>query len=218
MIKTILMLQKRRIPKQANFTRLNPKITLQTGEQICIPVESRDWKAQKRVAMVTNYGAAGSNVAMVLQEPTYTSRSPMDGYRECLPSAVPFFVAARTEESIREYCKALQTTILDAAQLNNGTVQDIAFNLARKQNRDMEYSVTFTTVSGNYAELREGLEGIVSGRTRIEKKNQAAHPVVLCFGGQTGNTASISKSVVESSELLRFHVVSLLPLSRSESI
>ncbi|GAB1210993.1 Non-reducing polyketide synthase trt4 [Aspergillus terreus] len=206
MLKTILMLQKRRIPKQANFTRLNPMITLQKEDQIFIPVESTDWKAEKRVAMVTNYGAAGSNAAIVLQEPTCTSRTPISGYREYLPSVIPVFVAARTEESIREYCKALQTAFLEAPQVNNVEVQDIAFNLARKQNRDMEYSVAFTTASGNDAELRERLEDIVSGRTRIEKKCQAAHPVVLCFGGQTGNTASISQNLVQSSELLRFHL------------
>ncbi|KAL2826216.1 hypothetical protein BDW59DRAFT_161055 [Aspergillus cavernicola] len=207
MLKTTLMIQKHRIPKQANFTRLNPKIAFQEKEKIMIPTKSIDWEAEKRVAMVTNYGAAGSNAAIILREhssaPPSTSPS---GVRQCLPSAVPFFVSARTEESLRSYCQALQSTIREAAQSNMGTVQDLAYNLARKQNREMENFVTFSTASGETAELLQRLDSVAFGSTKAERQHQPPYPVILCFGGQTGNTASISRDLFESSELLRFHL------------
>ncbi|KAL5334680.1 hypothetical protein BJX70DRAFT_402312 [Aspergillus crustosus] len=206
MLKTILMLQKHAIPKQANFTRLNPKIAFDERDRILIPTKSIEWKADKRVAMITNYGAAGSNAAIVLKEPNTTPNVPLSGRRGRLPSALPFFIAARTEESIREYCQTLQTTVLETAHISNGDVQDIAYNLARKQNRDMEYSVSFSADSENSADVRKRLDDIVSGRTKIDKKCRTPYPVVLCFGGQTGETACVSKDLAESSDLLSFHL------------
>lgn len=209
MLKTILMLQKRRIPKQANFSRLNPRITLNERDHIEIPIQSIDWEAEKRVAMVTNYGAAGSNAAIVLREPASTPATSNSAHRETLPSHVPFYVSARTEESLRSYCEALQSTIREVAQSGTDTVQHIAYNLARKQNRDMEHFVTFPAAAEESSELMARLGSIASARTQVERRPQSSHPVIICFGGQTGDTASISRELFESCELLRFHVVSL---------
>ncbi|KAL4812411.1 hypothetical protein BDW67DRAFT_188682 [Aspergillus spinulosporus] len=206
MLKTVLMLQKRRIPKQANFSRLNPKIALDEREQIEIPTRSIDWEAEKRVAMVTNYGAAGSNAAIILGEPASTPITSISVHREVLPSYVPFYVSARTEESLRSYCEALQSTICEVAQSDTDTVQHIAYNLARKQNRDMEHFVTFPTASGEASELLARLKSIASAHTQVERRAQSSHPVILCFGGQTGDTASISRELFESCELLRLHM------------
>ncbi|CBF80428.1 hypothetical protein AN8383.2 [Aspergillus nidulans FGSC A4] len=206
MLKTILMIQKRRIPKQANFRRLNPRITLNERNHIEIPTQSIDWEAEKRVAMVTNYGAAGSNAAIVLREPASTPATSNSAHRETLPSHVPFYVSARTEESLRSYCEALQSTIREVAQSGTNTVQHIAYNLARKQNRDMEHFVTFPAAAGEPSELMTRLGSIASAHTQVERRSQSFHPVIICFGGQTGDTASISRNLFESCELLRFHV------------
>jgi acyl transferase domain-containing protein len=209
LLKTILMLQKGKIPKQANFTQLNPKITVNQEDRMSIPTSLIPWKTQKRVAMVTNYGAAGSNAAIVLKEPISTPTALCSDEKERLPSTVPFFVAAQTEESLREYCQALKGRLLNGAHLESIAVQDLAFNLARKQNRSMEFSVSFTN-SSSVTELHERLDDIISDRMNIQKKAHTSNPVVLCFGGQTGNKASISKSLVASSALLRLHLVSPL--------
>lgn len=209
LLKTILMLQKGKIPKQANFTQLNPKITVKQEDQMLIPTSSIRWKAQKRVAMVTNYGAAGSNAAIVVKEPISTPPTLSSGAKERLPAVVPFLIAAQTEESLREYCQALKVTLPQEARLESSVVQDLAYNLARKQNRSMELSVSFTT-SDSVTELHERLDEVITGRANIEKKAHTSKPVVLCFGGQTGNKSSISKSIVASSEILRLHLVSPL--------
>ncbi|OOQ86839.1 polyketide synthase [Penicillium brasilianum] len=205
LLKTILMLQKGKIPKQANFTQLNPKIIVNQEDQMSIPTSLIRWKTQKRVAMVTNYGAAGSNAAIVLKEPIPTPTALCSDEKERLLSAVPFFVAAQTEESLREYCQALKARLLNGAHLESIAVQDLAFNLARKQNRSMEFSVSFTN-SSSVTELHERLDDVISGRMNIVKKTHTFNPVVLCFGGQTGNKASISESLVASSALIRLHL------------
>ncbi|CAI7616564.1 unnamed protein product [Penicillium glandicola] len=68
LIKTLLMTQHSQIPPQANFNNLNPRINLY-GEKIGIPLILQPWNAEPRVALVSNFGAAGSMSAMIVQEP-----------------------------------------------------------------------------------------------------------------------------------------------------
>ncbi|KAL2802294.1 hypothetical protein BJX63DRAFT_438016 [Aspergillus granulosus] len=206
MLKTILMLQKHKIPKQANFSRLNPKIA--PSSQIIVPTRTIEWESANRVAMVTNYGAAGSNAAIVVREPSF-SATPLTGEhhsRPRLPTTAPFFISAQTEESLRSYCQALQGTIRVAEASDTGAVNDIVYNLARKQNRNMDYFVVFLAASQDSSDVLAYLEDIASGRTKVERQPQTPYPTILCFGGQTGNTANISEDLYECSELLRHYL------------
>lgn len=67
LIKTILMMQNRAIPRQANYVSVHPKITLIPG-QLSIPTETLPWTTNTLVACVNNYGAARSIAAMVVKE------------------------------------------------------------------------------------------------------------------------------------------------------
>jgi acyl transferase domain-containing protein len=68
LIKTILMIQNKTIPKIANFKHLNPKIKPLGKDHILIPTQSREWKVAKHIALINNYGAGGNNAAMVVKE------------------------------------------------------------------------------------------------------------------------------------------------------
>jgi len=69
LIKIILMMQYREIPRQANFTSLNPKIDAFTESRMAIPTITRHWDSVFYAACVNNYGAAGSNAAALVCEP-----------------------------------------------------------------------------------------------------------------------------------------------------
>jgi acyl transferase domain-containing protein len=202
MLKTILMIQKRRIPKQANFSCLNPRIVTHEQDQIAIPTQSLEWKAAKRVALVTNYGAAGSNAAIVVKEPI---KPGVD--RSTWPARVPFIITAKTEESLREYCRELQHTLLAQQQGSGSATHHLAYNLAAKQNRRLQYQLSF---SCEPAEVATRLQDIAAGRSKPARCTAPSPPVVLCFGGQTGDTASISPTLVENCDILRSHLVSIL--------
>jgi acyl transferase domain-containing protein len=206
MLKTILMIQKRRIPKQANFSSLNPRIVTYGDDQIAIPTQSLDWKAAERVALVTNYGAAGSNAAIVVKQPGNASNRPAT---DCStwPGRVPFIIAAKTEESLREYCRELQYTLQAEQQASHSATHHLAYNLAAKQNRQLECLVSF---SCEPVEVSARLQDIADGRSKPVRCIQPSPPVILCFGGQTGDTASISPTLVENCDILRSHLVSIL--------
>ncbi|KAK1998330.1 thiolase-like protein, partial [Colletotrichum falcatum] len=69
LIKTLLMIQHRAIPRQVHFQSPHPKIILVVPGRISIPTETIPWTANTLVACVNNYGAAGSIAAMLVTEP-----------------------------------------------------------------------------------------------------------------------------------------------------
>ncbi|KAF3064674.1 Conidial yellow pigment biosynthesis polyketide synthase [Daldinia childiae] len=215
-IKTLLMMQYGIIPKQPNFTRLNPKIPALEPDKMAIASQARPWHTStRRAALINNYGAAGSNAAIVVRE--YRRSSAAEDVINQLPEdnkiEYPIFISAKTAESVRAYSAALKS-FLD----RNPSIQlsDVAYNLARKQNRMLEYASTWTTAS--LSALRKDLEAIASSsrpvlqRSIDRKKKTAATqwpaPVVLCFGGQTGRSIYLSRDLVQNTPFLRAHLES----------
>lgn len=194
LIKTLLMMQHKTIPKLANFRQLNPKIEPLGNDHVLIPTLSREWKATKRVALINNYGAGGNNAAMVVEE-----RSQPPTARVKL-SHFPIFISGKTTNAIQSYCEVLKTS------LSGKDLGDVAYNLAIKQNRDFEN--TLVLVSTSNQDLANQLEGAASGTVELQKIPTQTPSVVLCFGGQDGKIAHVSKSLYDNSVLLQQHLVS----------
>ncbi|KAJ5827566.1 hypothetical protein N7447_004329 [Penicillium robsamsonii] len=206
LLKTVLMIQKGRIPKQANFSRLNPKIPSAEKENISIPDKSVSWESTYPAAMVTNYGAAGSNAALLVKQ--HASPSFTSDYVGACASEVPIFISAKSQESLLAYCEALHSFVNDRSlSPNESLLQDVAYNLAIKQNREMDYIATFSTSSSDTKSFLNELTQVISTNAHSRKKPANPLPVILCFGGQTGNTASISEDLYNSCGHLRFHLM-----------
>ncbi|KAJ5952971.1 CAZyme family CE10 [Penicillium vulpinum] len=204
LLKTVLMMQKHQIPKQANFVQLNPKIPALDDAAIAIPTKSIHWPSAatlNAVAMVTNYGAAGSNAALVVKQ--YKARSESSNTL-LPPSEVPVFLAATSAESLRSYCKVLLSSVRNA-QLSS--CQDMAYNLAIKQSRVMDYISTFTIPADQPNELLAKLESISCETTTLKKQLAPRLPVILCFGGQNGNEATLSEDLFNRCELLQYYLM-----------
>ena len=214
LLKTLLMFQKKSIPKLANFKRLNPKIGGLGNDRVVIPLTNREWKAEKRIALINNYGASGNNAAMVVQE-----ARPLP---PCLPpmsrtdrSQFPIFISGHSPEAVRSYCDRLREFLHRGAPADD--LPDVAYNLSIKQNRDFEHSLILT--SANIHDLSKQLEKAASAGTEIQKKATHVPSVVLCFGGQDGRIAHISKTLYNSSVLLQRYIVSnLIPKFRSKRL
>lgn len=205
LLKTVLMIQKKTIPKQANFARLNPKIEPLGKDRVLIPLESKNWNAPRRIAAVNNYGASGNNSVMVVQEANfaYSALHP----RPKQPSHFPIFISGRTTDAVRSYCSGLKK--LQGSNEVHTTMADVAFNLAIKQNRKFEHISAFT--SGSSQELSVQLQQVSSGVTDVERNPGSEPSIVLCFGGQDGLTAHISKGLYDSSVILQKHLVRSSP-------
>ncbi|PSR79893.1 hypothetical protein BD289DRAFT_491583 [Coniella lustricola] len=206
-IKTILMLQNREIPKQAGFIRLSPKIPPLEMDRIQVPRHTRRWDVPRHIAVVNNYGAAGSNAAIVVEAATSThSVTVNDGRMQALLSSqLPFFISAKTSESLKAYCKALKDSV-SSMQKDKGDslVLDFAYNLAMKQNRSFQFTQSFTaaTVNGLLSELNR-IETEPSGLRQLQDSRK---PIVLCIGGQNGRTVHLDETLFRSSKPLQQHL------------
>ena len=210
LIKTLLMIQKRTIPVQASFNSLNPKISALEPDHIVIPTSNRNWDTNFQVACINNYGAAGSNAAMIVCQPPSTVSSSYDNSARLMPLSLPkypIYISANSASSLEAYCVALQK---ECSRLALGgppvsLVADIAFNLADKQNRSLPH--TLITAVASLVELNDVLIEAASGSSRLVSQVEARpKPIVLAFGGQVNNAVGLNKGVYEGSAILRSHL------------
>ncbi|KAK0723563.1 hypothetical protein B0T26DRAFT_263600 [Lasiosphaeria miniovina] len=208
LIKTVLMMQKRAIPKQAGFTHLNPKIPPLEPDRIAVPRQTRPWTAERRIAVVNNYGAAGSNAAIVVEDAGQTYAAPVAATNGRGPvlaaSELPFFISAKTPDSLRDYCKVLKTSLADIKKEHGASaVLNLAYNLSAKQARGFEYSYSFTASSlEEVAANLDRAQSVALSKTPIHQRR----PVVFCIGGQTGRTVHLDEDLFRNSKLLQKHV------------
>ena len=70
--KLLLMLKKKELVPQAGYTTLNPRLTALKDGRLAVPRERARWKQSQayapRRALLNNFGAAGSNAALILEE------------------------------------------------------------------------------------------------------------------------------------------------------
>ena len=212
LLKTVLMMQKKSIPKLANFKRLNPKIEPLGQDHVVIPARSMEWRpgaAGRRIALINNYGASGNNAALVLQEATAASPTSSSTVYPLTCSTYPIFISGKSMEAVSSYCARLAAFVsTDVGDRNRLYLSDIAYNLAIKQNRDFEHCIALTTSS--MQELRSQLEQAALSEPQVKSSHQRGSTpiVVLCFGGQDGKMAHISKTLYDNCVLLQKHLVS----------
>ena len=203
-IKTLLMMQHKTIPRQANFVRLNSSIKTSSIDKITIPKVTQPWITQCRIALVNNYGAAGSNVAIVLREYLNDQKEEPTEAHHLRPSITcPILLAAKSRKSLLSCSNALKTYL----HRSEASLANIAYNLARRQNPSFEHRIAFTA-----SDIDKAISGLNSYTTTAKEiiTQTAKRPVVLCFGGQTGRNVTISKNLYDGCEILRNHLVRLL--------
>ncbi|KAI1452413.1 ketoacyl-synt-domain-containing protein [Annulohypoxylon moriforme] len=198
-IKTLLMMQHKTIPKQANFVSLNPRIKASSSNKIVVPKTTQPWTSQKHVALVNNYGAAGSNAAILVRAHSEVPLDSTSGVKTQDTSAVyPILLSAKSPSNLQSYVDALKLYLPQAKASLGG----IAYNIARTHNSTFDNRIAFT--ASDIQSLSSGLNNFtISGGiiTRTDK-----FPVVLCFGGQTGRKVTVSKDLYDNCDIFRKHL------------
>lgn len=209
LIKTILMMQNRAIPRQANYVSAHPKISLIPG-QVSIPTETLPWTANTLVACVNNYGAAGSIAAMVVKEPP-----PIIGQGHSLQttrvrrmSRYPLILTANSAKSLGENCAKLRDYV-SSFHRDPGSganiLADLTFNLCNKQNRTLPK--VFATTISSLLDLDGQLRVVASNpESSLCQTSPKPNPIILVFGGQTARSVGLNKHVYETSALIRKHL------------
>lgn len=193
-IKILSMMQRKTIPKQANFSTLNPRI--KPSDWIQVPKTTQSWETSRPVALLNNYGASGNNAAIVVRGIEHT---PYD-----IPDlkTYPIVISAKSLASLKAYMHALKRFILKAGV----SPAKISHALLRRQNSSFEYRAAFT--AGNISDLISAMDHAILKADTPMPLPSVVRPIVLVFGGQTGRIVIASKDLYRTSKVFRDHLVS----------
>ncbi|KAJ4858237.1 methyltransferase domain-containing protein [Trichoderma breve] len=195
LIKVILMMQKGMIPPQALLKNLNPAIGPMEPSGMAIATSKVPWNAQFKAACINNYGASGTNAAMIVaQPPNIKSRSSSTSV-----ATYPVSITAFSPSSMSAYCSELLSFISQSDSASDDLALGIAYHLWRRRNPSLPFTACATVSS--LQELKDFLSSTIS---REPLKNEIEQqPVVLYFGGQTGKMATVPRSFYDSSAIFR---------------
>ncbi|PVI05037.1 ketoacyl-synt-domain-containing protein [Periconia macrospinosa] len=202
LIKVMLMMEKKMIPRQAFLNELNPVIKPFGSDGIQIPSQNVPWKTEFKAACVNNYGASGSNAVMIVTEPPNTSAFSRDTSGSEIDAGYPISITAFSAPSLLAYLSALLKYINFKKFLNNDSTAHIAYHLSRYRNPALPFSLC-TTVSS-----LDDLKNLCASAATLQLENSTrkAQPVVLLFGGQAGKRAHVPKALYESCAVFRKHL------------
>nr|UIK22913.1 beta-ketoacyl synthase [Trichoderma rhododendri] len=203
LIKVLLMMQKGVIPPQALLRNLNPAIGPLEPSGMGIATCKVPWTAKFKAACVNNYGASGTNAAMIVTQPPNIFPSSENRSSASIPVATyPVSITAFSHSSLVSYCSELLAFINQSDNTNNDLAVDISYHLWRRRNPNLPYIVCATISS--LQELKDILLSTIS--TEPLKRENKQQPVVLFFGGQTGKMATVPRSFYDSSAIFRKHL------------
>ncbi|KAI9687136.1 MAG: Type I Iterative PKS [Bathelium mastoideum] len=219
-IKAVLQMEHRIACIQASHTQLNTKIKPLEPDMMCIPASNRNLPRGILVACVNNYGAAGSNAAIIITQMTIgKEKSYVYPYEDNLgrPVHYPIQIAAASEYSVISYCQALDAycrkpDIRESKLQQPQRLQDLAFNLARRCNYSLPYILTFTTSSLHDLQMR--LQQQTMEHNTVARRPQR-RPLVLCFGGQVSEYANVDINVQHQYSVFKVHLDSCHTVLRS---
>lgn len=211
LIKAILQMEHRLAPRQALFKALNPKIPALEADNLCIPISNMALPGERLAACVNNYGAAGSNAAILLLEaPPKRTIYQRDSGKSTLsrPEKYPIHIAAASAASLSAYCEALNgfcDRLRDASdpaqQLR--MLPNLAFNLATRFNQELSFTLTTSVTDLTQLQTQLRQQNATSNSVKQCSKEP---PLILCFGGQVSNKVALDKDLWQESTLFRSHL------------
>ncbi|KAJ7160342.1 putative polyketide synthase [Mycena filopes] len=203
--KLLLMLKYKRIPRQIGFRRLNPLIAPLEGDGIVINAEEGGvpWCSEggrTRVAVLNNFGAAGSNAVVLVEE--YVA-SPPPPSRTDDTAALVFGLSAKTPAALEEL-RAKYLAYLQSPASADVALADIAYTMtARRQIYQYRIAVSATT----RAELLSRLEGAAAVAVAVPpgklQPQGAGQAVILVFSGQGGQYLGMGRGLYAEYALFR---------------
>lgn len=206
LIKMLLMMQEGRIPPQASFTTMSPSINASPADNMSITTSPISWDDDVKVALINNYGAAGSNASMVIkQAPKLGSGHEENSLQiQTLTSSTstfrcPIYLSGLDEKAVRAYAEKLRQFMKTPALSGHRCgVENLAFNINRQSNWSLGRSLIFSADSIDQLDQK-----LLSTETT---ETPAVRPVILCFGGQVSKFVGLDRGLFEKSTILRLHL------------
>ncbi|KAL1884818.1 Type I Iterative PKS [Paecilomyces lecythidis] len=209
LIKVIMMMQQGFIPPQASHTKMNHNIDVRPDDMMEIVTKLRTWDDERKIALINNYGACGSNASIIVAQPKKSLSSQSRSINE--NCQYPFWIPGLDSRAIGAYSTKL-ASYLSSLPKSNNTLADVSFNLSRQSNRGLAQGYIFT--SGSITELEEKLlKG--AGASADIAQIKAERPVILCFGGQVSLHVGLDRKLYDSVAVFRKHLDHVDSVARS---
>lgn len=203
LVKLLLMLRERKVPMQAGLNRINPAFGDLVSSGLMIPRRTETWNKSKetpRRAVLNNFGAAGSNASLLLEdwaEPPRPDAQPNEQDKVEERSAYVFSLSARSE-------RALQSAIARHADFLGKTncqpsLMDICYTAtARRHHRGQRNHISLACSS--VAELLVRLQQYKVGASKPEQRLTA---IIFIFTGQGAVYRGMGKELMGTSPPFR---------------
>lgn len=187
--KLLLMLRHNVIPAQISLKTLHPLIVPMDVDNTIIDTHPTPWVAESapRVAVLNNFGASGSNGALVLEEYVKPNR---------LPGTASFVVGISAKSAgALESLRSRYIQWLRDAQNHNVHFGDIAYTAtARRQLYPFRFAVT--------ARGKEELIRVLD-TTSVTHVEQRGGQVIFVFSGQASQYLNMGASLYATSSVFR---------------
>ncbi|KAG7098798.1 Type I Iterative PKS [Marasmius oreades] len=195
--KLLLMLRHKTIPRLISLKNLNPLIAPLDTDTTVIDTVASQWEPSEpgiaRLSMLNNFGAAGSNGALLLEE---YSQAPRES---STPStALPFCLSAKDARAL----EALRQRYVDYLKLPENENVDLG-NLAYTMTaRRQIYSSRLAITASTRQELIDKLQQAVPAQTT----SSADVGVAFVFSGQGGQYVGMGADLYKTCPLFKRHL------------
>ncbi|KAK4496177.1 hypothetical protein PRZ48_012157 [Zasmidium cellare] len=212
LIKVLMMLQKNAIPRHIGIKgEINPKFPDLKARNVHIPFEQASWPMgdKQRIAVVNNFGAAGGNTMMLLEEAP-KAEAPAEDPR---PTQV-IAVSAKTKKSLSANIEKL----IDHLDANIGEVRlcDLSYTTtARKYQHSYRIAFPASGIPQVRSQLVSHADKVDSLRP-VNKSAGSAPSVAFSFTGQGASYKSVSLELYRDASAFRDQIQHLDGLAQAQ--
>ncbi|KAL4890075.1 beta-ketoacyl synthase [Aspergillus ambiguus] len=198
--KLLMMLRFSKIPPQIGLKSLNPKLQILADRNIRIPTTNCEWNRISlnlpRRALLNNFGAAGSNAALIIEE--YSRTSSHEDQRWPQRTAYNLVLSAGNSLALRELIGKYVELLHDG----DVAIEDLCYtSTARRQRHPYVLSI----VGGTVAELAVQLQRHKTLDVPLVNY-QNKYPVVFVFSGQGSFYPAMGQQLMLTAPVFRAKV------------
>ena len=199
-IKTILSLQHKEIPRHLNFNKLNAEILID-GSSVMVADQKTEWTGNpegKRIAGVSSFGFGGTNAHVILEEAPAVLKSISSKTK-------PFnllTLSAKSEAALHDYADSYEIFLSSREDLS---LDEVCYtsNIGRA-NLNSRLAVVASDRENLVEKLRAFISGeesadIITGETKINHKPKIA----FLFPGQGAQYIGMGKELYDTLPLFR---------------
>ncbi|KAI3600489.1 polyketide synthase [Moniliophthora roreri] len=195
--KLLLMMRHRTIPRLISLKNLNPLIAPLDSDNTAIDTVACEWVPSEpglpRLAMLNNFGAAGSNGAVLLEEYVPPPRDNI----AAAPTTLPFGLSAKDANALNQL-RQRYVEYLQKPENEGTSLRDIAYTMtARRQIYPFRMAVSASTRQ----ELVEKLQ-----QASVTQAKESDAEVAFVFSGQGGQYLGMGAALYETCSVFKNHI------------